>query len=366
MSVEVSSPAPGGRVATRAIDCDVHCSLPSIETLFPYLPEQWPEYIRNAGFAGSTALTSNYPPGAPTTATAEARAHGAPPGSSLEALQRHVLDRWDMSLAILNCMTGFESIRNLYFGADLIRATNDWVVREWLDRDPRLRASLLVSTLDPPAAIEEIERLGGDPRFVQVLLPIRSEAPYGNKRYHGVYEAAIRHGLVIGLHAWGMSGLAPTPNGFPQYYMEDYLGNIGIVQTHLVSMVAEGVFGRFPDIRVTALECGFAWLPSLLWRVDKDWKGVHREVPWVVRRPSAYLREHLRITLAPAHASAAQAAALLRFGLPPWSELPLYASDYPHEHGDGAAALLEALEPSARDAVLWENAATFYDLGPSA
>ena len=61
------------------------------------------------------------------------------------------------------------------------------------------------------------------------------------------------------------------------------------------------VFERLPDLRVTLLECGFAWLPPLLWRFDKDWKGLWREVPWVKEPPSGYVRRHIRATTAPAH-----------------------------------------------------------------
>ena len=47
---------------------------------------------------------------------------------------------------------------------------NDWVVREWLDRDPRLRASIVVPYNEPELAVEEIERRASDHRFVQILL----------------------------------------------------------------------------------------------------------------------------------------------------------------------------------------------------
>ncbi len=224
--------------------------------------------------------------------------------------------------AILTCITPFDTSRNAYYEAALCSGVNDWMRTGFLERDERLRGSLVLPTLDPDAAVAEIERLGGHPGFVQVLLPIRTEAPYGNPRYHRIWAAAERHGLVVGLHAWGRVGNAPTASGFTPSYLEDYASNSQIVvQAHVTSLVSEGVFERFPALRVALLECGFAWLPFLLWRFDKDWKAVWREVPWVKRRPSEYVHRHLRLTTAPAQLPADPAVLARIPDLMPVSEL---------------------------------------------
>ena len=57
-----------------------------------------------------------------------------------------------------------------------------------------------------------------------------------------------------------------------------------IFQAQLTSLIAEGAFERFPELRVVLLESGFGWLPPLLWRLDKEWKGLRREIPWVKQR----------------------------------------------------------------------------------
>jgi len=190
----------------------------------------------------------------------------------------------------------------------LATALNDWIAAEWLDREERFRASIVVAPHHPEKAAEEIDLRAADNRFVQVLLPIRVDAPYGNKRYHRPFAAAAERDLALGLHAWGRAGHAPTTTGFTLSYFEDYLANQVIAQTQLVSLVSEGVFERMPALRVAVMECGFAWLPALLWRFDKDWKGVWREVPWVKERPSAYVRRHFRVTTAPAYVPTDQAA----------------------------------------------------------
>jgi predicted TIM-barrel fold metal-dependent hydrolase len=337
------------------IDCDAHCAPGSIDDLLPYFDEYWRGYVADAGVQLSPTTGGAYPPGAATT--------GGPAPGNAAALTDRVLDGHGSRYAILNCLSAFDTSRNAYFEAALTRAINDWLRAEWLDRDERLRASIVVPPLDVEAAVEEIERVGSDRRFVQVLLPVRSDARYGQRRYHPIYEAAEQRGLAIGLHAWGRTGNAPTGSGFTHNYTEDYLANSQvIVQAQLTSLVSEGVFDRFPKLRVALLECGFSWLPFLLWRLDKDWKAVWREVPWLKSKPSDYVYRHFRATTEPAQLPAdpiqvAEAAELVRA-----RDFLMFASDYPHDHGNGGEALLDALDDDGKDAVLRGNAAHFYSL----
>jgi predicted TIM-barrel fold metal-dependent hydrolase len=337
------------------IDCDAHCAPGSIDDLLPYFDEYWRGYVADAGVQLSPTTGGAYPPGAATT--------GGPAPSNAAALADRILDGHGSRYAILNCLSAFDTSRNPYFEAALARAINDWIRAEWLDRDERLRASVVVPPLDVEAAVEEIERIGDDRRFVQVLLPVRSDARYGQRRYHPIYDAAERRGLAIGLHAWGRAGGAPTGSGFTHFYIEDYLANSQlIVQAQVTSLVSEGVFDRFPSLRVALMECGFSWLPFLLWRLDKDWKAVWREVPWLKSKPSDYVYRHFRATTQPAQLPAdpkqrAEAAELVRA-----RDFLMFASDYPHDHGDGGAALLGVLDDDGRDAVLGRNAAHFYSL----
>ncbi len=327
----------------EAIDCDLHCAPDSYDALFPYLNDYWRQYVTEAGIR-LNGLPHAYPRGVVTAAP-----------SSYDALSEHVPD-----FAILNCLTGFETHRNPYFAAAVASAINDWLREEFLARDARLRGSLVVSPLSTDDAVSEISRIGEDPRFVQVLLPVRSDVPWGNKNHHAMFAAARERGLQVALHAWGRAGLAPTPSGFTTTYMEDYLGNQPIAQAQVLSLVSEGVFERFPDLRVVMTECGFVWLAPLLWRFDKDWKGVWREVPWVKRRPSEYVREHFRFTTAPAHLPADPVAIDQLLEMMDGSGMLVYASDYPHEHGDGLPALLDRLSDSDRRELMWGTAAELY------
>jgi predicted TIM-barrel fold metal-dependent hydrolase len=342
----------------RVVDADVHCAPDSMKALEPYLDGYWREYVESAGIR-LTGMAGAYPPGAATSGSVEGG--GAVP-STYDALRSGLLERSEAELVVLNCLTICEAYRNPYYQAALAAAINDWLRVEWLDRDERLRASLVVSTVDPEDAAREIERVAGDGRFVQVLLPVRADAPYGNKRYHRIYEAASAHDLAIGLHAWGRPGQATTPTGFTLSHLEDYLSNPIIVQTHVVSLVSEGVFERFPNLRVGLIECGYAWIPSLCWRFDKDWKGVLQEVPWVKDRPSAYIRRHFKATTEPSHLAPRDPRHVGELLDMLGAESLLYSSDFPHDHGATSKALYDALDEEGSRRVFSENAAGFFRL----
>jgi predicted TIM-barrel fold metal-dependent hydrolase len=350
-------------IKSGAVDCDVHVEPPSMDALLGYIDPYWHELIRGGHLGVRHRL---YPESEPVSARPEARAVGSFPPHSYAELRAQLLEPYQPLAVILTCVATFQGSRNPYFESALTTAVNNWMRDEFLERDQRLRGSIVVPSFHPEAAAAEIDRLGGDRRFAQVLLPVRSETPWGNVRYRAIHEAASRNRLPITLHAWGPWGMAPTATGTAATYYEDYLYNSQVIApSQVLSLVAEGVFDRYPDLRVCLAELGFAWLPSLLWRFDKDWKALWRETPWVRDKPSAYVREHLRATTSPTlipgrvpASELTQLADMLDAG-----HMLMYSSDYPHDHGDDAAEnLLAVLSEEGREAVLSKNAAAFFDI----
>ena len=173
----------------------------------------------------------------------------------------------------------------------------------------------------------------------------------------------MRHDLVVGLHFGGNPGNPPTAVGWPSYYLEEYAGMAQAFQSQLMSMIVEGVFDRFPTLRVACVESGFAWLPPFLWRFDKEWKGLQREIPWTKRLPSAYVREHVRFTLQPLDGPPDARRTLELVAELGADELLLFATDYPHwQFDDPAEALPAGLPPDLARRILSENARSFYRL----
>ncbi len=72
----------------------------------------------------------------------------------------------------------------------LCSAMNDWLSKEWLDAEPRLRASIIVPIQNVEMAVKEIEKRACDPRFVQILMLVAGEKPLGSRMFWPIYEGS--------------------------------------------------------------------------------------------------------------------------------------------------------------------------------
>lgn len=275
-------------------------------------------------------------------------------------MQAHILDPLGLRFAIGNVIHGAQMMMSEDLSLAFCRAINNWLAAEWLDRDPRLRASIVVPPHGPELAAEEIERLAGDRRFVQVLLLAMAEVPLGRRIMWPVYRAAEKHGLPIGIHAGSTFRHPPSAGGWGSTYLEDYVSYAQGFSGALNSLLAEGVFQKFPDLRVVLIESGVSFLPASMWRFDKTWRGLRGEVPWLNRLPTDIVRQRVRLTAQPFDAppdARSLAMVLEQLGS---DEMLLFATDYPHWHYDGDEALPPGLPPDLVQKITVDNPLSTY------
>lgn len=357
MSVQ-SKTAMAGKVGLSthgAIDCDVHPAVPDITALLPYVDDYWREQVTDRGIHLENFELMSFPASAPITCRPDWRPDRGPPGSRFDLLRKHALDHFGSRYAICNVLHGAMVMTNVDMAAAFCRAINQWLAAEWLDRDPRLRASIVVPAQNVELAVAEIERCAVDRRFVQVLMLAMGPHPAGRRQYWPIYEAAERRGLPVGFHAGSTYDHPPTRTGWASSYLTDYIAFGNGFESLTLSLISEGVFAQFPNLKVVLIESGVTWLPAFLWRANKTWRAARAEVPWMKEPPVHYLREHVRLTIQPIDKppdTRTLEEVVEQLGS---DKLLLFSTDYPHWQFDGDDVLPEIFTGALAQKILVDN-----------
>ena len=347
--------------AITLVDADVHSViLPA--TLQARLSSRWWRHLADFGprVPGAYAMFPRMRNGGYRI---DARPAEGFAGSDLGLVQEQLLDEYDVDYAVLTPM------QPQTFGAEapelaeaLCRACNDWTREEWLDRDARLLGSICPPHEHPDLAVAEIERLAGDERFVQVLLPGTLEQGLGNRRYWPILRAATDAGLPVALHTGGLA--QPKGAGWPAYYLDMHALLGTSMAGQMLSMICSGVFEEMPGLQVVAVETGIAWAASLSWTMDDAWRAFGETATTGLRRPpSEYLRAHWWFTTQPIEEPDDPEHLALAFDALGMADRIVFSSDYPHWDFDAPSQTLPpsiSREDKAR--ILAGNACRLYDL----
>jgi predicted TIM-barrel fold metal-dependent hydrolase len=360
----------GGRAAQRefVVDCDAH-NFPMLEDLRPYMAARWRQYLDTFGLRSPSEL------GIVRARWMASRADswgpsGKLPGSDPDFFIEQLLDGTGIDCAILNSIV--MSVQTHVGGNQpqqltnaVMAATNDWVAEHWLGMDDRLRASISTPFEDPVALVREAERGYDDGRFVQIQIPYRTNKPLGHQKYWPLFEVCTARGMPLAMHPGSIGNNLVTGAGWVSFYFEDHTGLPHALYSQMASLVCEGVFDRFPDLKIVIQEGGWSWVAPFLWRFDRAFEQLRAEVPHLQRRPSEYIREHYWFTTQPIEEPERPeqfGQALAALGM---SDRLLFSSDYPHWDFDPPSALPTSLNADLRRAILHGNALALYNLpGP--
>ena len=358
------------------VDCDVHPLMAEgMASLRPFLSAAG---RRRLGLDDRRALSgSSYrePVGIPrnqlfTNQAGVLRADatspdGAAPGADPAHTAHQLLDGVGVDRAVLigGEVMGLGALPDPDNAALIAAAYNDWMAATWLAADPRYRGTIVVGARDPQQAAAEVRRCAADERFVAVLLPM-TDVLLGERHFWPVYEAAAEAGLPVTVHPNSAEGIYRTgpawPGGSPTYYVEWHTGLSQVFAANLVSLVCHGVFERFPALKVVITEGGIGWLPDVLWRLDKNVRGLRDEVPWLRRLPSEYVADHVRFTTQPMPEPARRSHLHTLCEIVQAERTLLFSSDYPHWDYDDPRHALTSLPAAVRERVRAANAVETY------
>jgi predicted TIM-barrel fold metal-dependent hydrolase len=367
---------PTGSTGYRLVDCDVHPIMKGgLGELRPFLSRAAQHRLGlderrdlvSAGHREAVSIPRNLlyvnPAG---VLRDDARGEdGSAPGADPAYTARHHLDAHQIDRAVLigGEVLGLGAMPDPDGAALIASAYNDWLAATWLTADDRFRGTLVVGVQDPVQAAAEIRRSGADHRFVAVLMPLTNRL-MGDRHHYPIYEAAAELGLPITIHPNSGEGIfrssPPMAGGTPTYYVEWHAGLSQVFQANLISLVCHGVFERFKGLKVVLAEGGLGWIPDVLWRLDKNVKGLRDEVPWVRRLPSEYVADHVRFTSQPLPEPRRRAHLHAVLDIMGAERTLLFSSDYPHWDFDSPRHSLAALPAKIRKRVRVDNAVETY------
>jgi uncharacterized protein len=350
---------------TLVIDTDVH-EMPAkglgMQDLIPYMDPHWARYLKGEGgiWLGVPKPLSYAAP-VPGMATREDWIHepGQYPSSTLDNLVSDLIEAEGVTTPIINGQLFFPSVLpgEPDFAAALASAYNDYQVAEWLEREPRLCGSVHVYAPEPERAAREIDRVAEHPRIVQVIMPLVTNRQWGDPYYRPIWEAALRNDLVVAFHHTMVTN---TLLGWPRYYIEWHtMAAPQAAQNQTMSLVVNGTFDRYPDLKVIMLEAGVTWVHWLMWRLDAQYRELRANVPWVKRLPSEHIRSNVRVATQPiTEVTPGELVKLIEMN--ETQDVYVFSSDYPHFDADSANIVLAGLPDELRRKIRYQNALDTY------
>jgi predicted TIM-barrel fold metal-dependent hydrolase len=145
------------------------------------------------------------------------------------------------------------------------RAYNDWLAETYLV-NPTLKGMALLPMHEPDLAVDELRRAVAELGMVGAVLPATGLSLHlGSKSYWPVYAEAERLGCCISVHGGIHGGL-----GFDKvnvFALHNGYGHAFSQAIALGAMVLNGIFDRFPTLRVAYLEGGVGWLGMAMERL---------------------------------------------------------------------------------------------------
>lgn len=360
-TVSLEAASRGGRPpACPVVDASVHVRPRSPSDFRAYLPPLW----RSRRLPSGDGYYYPNPAGAHLR---ETYSDTGPPGSDPDLTHRHLIDEGGVDRVVLHPLT-LGLLPDLDLLGAVCSATNAWLADTWLGSSQghgRYLGTIRVAPGDPATAVAEIERWAPHPGFVQVGVPMQSLAPYGKREFWPVWEAAAAHGLPVAVHADAETGveLAPTPAG----YLHSHFGHAAIAPfmfvNHLTSLMTEGVLDHVPGLRVLFADGGFDLLGPMMWRLDKDYRAMRVDMPWMTRLPSEYLADQVRFVTHRMDGPDDPDVADEWRGMVDAADLLVYGSNYPNWDFLPPGLVAPDAAPETREKILRHNATRLYGQG---
>ena len=262
------------------------------------------------------------------------------------------------------------SVPNTEVVTAAMRAYNDWLAEFCAEDRSRLKGLAMVNVDEVDDAVAELERvarLGLAGALVTVKPP--AWAPFHSKAYEPLWAAAQDLALPLSLHVATDRG---DPRGGDAAFTLDvknvppavFINKDYQVRQALADLILEGVFERFPRLRIGSVEHELGWIPFFLAQMDYTYTDRPARGEWYRFREHGVLPSEFwhRNCFASFQEDAIGVRLRDVIGVPAL----LWGSDYPHTEStwprsrEIVAEFLAGVPAEESQAIVAGNAARLY------
>lgn len=265
-------------------------------------------------------------------------------------------------------------IVNADWAISVTRACNDWMHDTYLQASPRLKALGLLPLQRPEAAVEELRHIVKDLGMCGAALPSHGlKGSLGSHEFWPIYREAealncslvVRGGIHGGLGFDDLNVYAPA----------HALAHPFAILISFASLLYNGVFDRYPRLRIGFIEGGAAWLFLAAERFDithKDFPPYDLNGELLTLLPGEKVSDYIarRINQGQIFISCSGSEPLLPTAVKTFGIGAFMHSDFHHDlevdaiKGDLQQLLnRDDLTESDKDAMVYGNPTRFYNLG---
>jgi predicted TIM-barrel fold metal-dependent hydrolase len=294
-------------------------------------------------------------------------------GTAEEVLR--VMDKIGAETVIL--APGFQRPQSMFHPAmvaAVAAAYNDYLAAEVLPASPRIKAEMMICHRDPAAGAAEIRRQAKHQGFVSVYTEFGGNyEPIGTSKHDPIYDAAVEHDLGVTSHVGTFyQSFTPLHQGTRTWAELVGLSAVSISIAVVGSMIFQGLFDKYPDLRILIKEGGFWWLPEFMARSDDYYLGHPGDIKLTERKleagqefldklPSEYFDSNIRFSSQPVCFPRDPKHFKMLMELCRGEDFLLYSSDWPHATFDPLNWVFDpAISEEGRKKILGDNARNWF------
>ena len=273
---------------------------------------------------------------------------------SPETIREDLVEEFHVDYPILNTISGLARMPDTDLAIALMSAYNDVLIEKFLDPTD-YHGLALITTQDPEAAAEEIDRVADEDGIVGIFLYATTpDTPLGDPEYDPMYRAAEDNDMTVAYHAGAATSFRyqfPNQNqGLEEFLSVHTLTHPYSQMLVLTSLIVQGVPEKFPGLNFVFLEAGLGWVPYMTWRLNKEYAIRRSEAPLLEKTPEEYIEDQFYFASQPLGEPNDPAEMKAMIDLVGTDSI-MFASDYPHwdfdhpsELGNYLASMYEADE----------------------